>query len=60
MVNHIPPQRPGFQTRKDFIPHPSLGRGESYSPDMRDLVLSIHDIGNIGPALQDFINVLQQ
>ena len=34
-------QRPGLQTRVDTIAHPSGGRGEAYSQDMREFVMAV-------------------
>ena len=59
MVNNHPTQRPGLQTRRNETPHPSIGCGEPYSPDIRDLVMRIHDLGDPGEVIKDLIDTLQ-
>ena len=59
MPPNTTPHRPALQTRVAEVPHPSEGRGNPYSQDMRTLVTAINQLGPLPNNVQDFIETLR-
>ena len=59
MPPNTPPPRPALQTRVPEVPHPSEGRGNAYSQDMRTLVLAIQQLGPLPDEVEEFIATLR-
>jgi hypothetical protein len=53
-MNQYPTQRPAIQTRVAAEPHPSDGRGEAYSQDLRSFVMHLYHNNQLvnNPAVQ--------
>lgn len=59
MPPNLTPRRPGLQTRERNVPHPSMGLGNPYSPDLRTLVMAINQLGPHPPAVHNLIQQLR-